>query len=97
MKTFKRYSAALAAAGDQDIINIQIGTENLYIVPGDGYHEAIETIQVLTQEPSKYSVSGVQRAVAGQITPRHLKRLGNANHALTKAEVVEASLGKANA
>jgi len=83
MKTFRRYTAALAAAGDQDIIEIKIGRDHLYVVPGDGYREALEEIRVLIDEPSKYAASGRARVVAGFVTPRHLKRLGNANLAVS--------------
>ena len=86
MQTFKRYSTALAAAGDQDIIEIRIKGQSLFIVPGEGYAEACEEISILTPNEG-----GLGRIRQGYVTPRHLKRLGNANHALTKAEAAAAA------
>lgn len=87
MKTFRRYSAALAAAGEQDIIRISVAGEKLYIVPGEGYMDSIEEICVLVHEEPKGSQVRPSRNVAGNVTPRHLKRLGNANWALTAQEI----------
>jgi hypothetical protein len=85
MQVFKRFSAALAAAGEQDIIEVEVHGKSVYIVPGDGYHDAVETISVLTHAPLPGGRPGRRRA--GSVTPRHLKRLGNANWALTAQEV----------
>lgn len=81
MQVFKRFSTALKAAGEQDIIAIQIGRETVFIVPGADYHEAVAQISVMT--PTASGLGG-GRTYAGYVTPRHLKRLGNANWAVSK-------------
>jgi hypothetical protein len=87
MKTFKTYKAAVAAAGEQDIIEIKIRSRRLYIVPGEGYHDALEEIAILSLQDTGVGVNRKCHQTAGHISPHHLKRLGNANHALSRQEV----------
>jgi hypothetical protein len=79
MKTFKRYQSALDAAGDRDIVQLRLGGETLFVVPDATYSEACDEVAILAHAPNKLSPRA--RIYAGQVTPRHLKRLGNANWA----------------
>lgn len=87
MQTFRRYSAALKAAGERDIIRLQIAGETLFVVPGEDYRDACEDISIITHEEPKGSQVHSTRNVSGHISPRHLKRLGNANWALNAQEI----------
>lgn len=76
MRTFRRYSSALKRAADRDIIRVSIAREQLFIVPGDAYNDAVEEIAILASDPERPNIG---RVVAGSLTPRDLKRLGIAS------------------
>lgn len=86
-QTFRRFSAAKRAAQGRDIIRFA----DLYIVPGDGYLDAVDSIDVMTVIPEGRAAAGGYE-VSGHVTPRHLKRLGNANWAASRSEVLEAGV-----
>ena len=86
MKTFKKYRSAVEAAGEQDIIVVKVGRKELYIVPGDGYHDALEEISVMTLQDTGVGVNRKCHQTQGFITPRHLKRLQNGNQAVSAEE-----------
>jgi hypothetical protein len=86
VKTFKKPGAALRAAGDRPYLRIALaGGEDLYVV---GDFESFSSIELISGPIAPVgSQTSPTRIVAGQVTIRHLERLGNANHAVSKAEL----------
>jgi hypothetical protein len=83
MKTFKTHRAAhlAALAAGTEIIRVRLADKpgrfnELYIVPDRDYAESRAGDAV-----SEIDVIGLDGRIAGNVTPRHLKRLGNANWA----------------
>ena len=67
MKVFKRYNTARKAAGDSPILRIGNVKTPLYIPTDDPLLEV--------------SIIAPDGTITGNVTLRHLDRLGNANHA----------------
>lgn len=72
LKTFKRASAAYAAAGDQPLLSIRNGSSSIYVTG----LERLTEIAIMGTRPSG------ARQLTGFITAGHLDRLGNANGAI---------------
>lgn len=78
MKTFKRASAAYAAAGDdQPILAVRSGKETLYIVGLD----RMDCVELISNEQQHGSAPNPSRSIRGTMLLGHFDRLGNANHA----------------
>jgi hypothetical protein len=73
MKTFKRASAAKAAANGLPIIRIGLGKKSVWIVTDEPDLVGVGLTEV--------SVIAPDGCVTGFVTLRHLDRLGNANWA----------------
>lgn len=78
MKTYSRYSTAMAAAGDRPILCVRCDGKSLYIV---GDLEPLDSIELISQPRVRRHCTTPQRNIAGQIILGHLDRLGNANGA----------------
>lgn len=85
IKAFKTIKAAYEAANGGPILKVEAydpkGRNTLYIVgiPQDDAEQACVGIELLDRRDR----------TAAHVTYRHLRRLGNANHALTKDEAPE--------
>lgn len=70
LKVFKRYSTAKEHAAGRPIVRVGSGSSSIYIV---GMHE-IDEVAIIAADGS----------ITGNVTMKHLDRLGNANHATAK-------------
>lgn len=77
MQTFKRLSAATAAANGGAYLTIRIGGKVLYVVPDDGQTlKALDSVEIVGPLNDRGN-----REITGHIGFGHLDRLGNGNRA----------------